>query len=72
MNGPKKLLRTIDEHIRMLWERDHLPWCLELGDDPGTFEEYSELIRPLVTEEDLAKEEADCENYAWGMSVNSN
>ncbi|QNR65279.1 hypothetical protein IAQ67_15335 [Paenibacillus peoriae] len=72
MNGPKKPMRTIDEHIRMLWESDHLPWCQELGDRPGSFQEYSELIRPQITEEDLATVEAECENYAWSLSVNSN
>jgi len=71
MNEPKKPLRTIDEHIRMLWESDHLPWCIELGDHPGTFEAYSELIRPLITEEDLEKVEADCENYEWILNVSS-
>ncbi|CAM3804625.1 hypothetical protein ABER99_21410 [Paenibacillus glucanolyticus] len=65
MNSSKKKKRSIDEHIRMLWESDHLPWCKEMGDDPGTFEDYSEQLRPHISEEDLEREESDCENYAW-------
>ncbi|MGV2886202.1 hypothetical protein [Paenibacillus taichungensis] len=46
-------MRTIDEHVQMMWENDHLPWCKEMGHDPGTFEDFAEQLRPQITEEDL-------------------
>jgi hypothetical protein len=62
-------MRTVEEHIRLMWENDHLPWCKEIGHDPGTFEDYSEQLRPQITEEDLNAEFRKDIEYYRGLLI---